>query len=166
MVNHRSFKNIAAILIVLIVVTVSTPPLTAAAPLPAPFYGYASYQFLPDSDYVQSDTKALLRIVGSGSGLPRTNVTWWNPANVYTPCFGPGGICQTTYEYAPNGVLIASTWEFYISGRGLPFGTYTAIVSSCTLTSGSLCLSWTEAFRAYFEIGSGTIQIYLPLVIR
>jgi hypothetical protein len=147
---------------VLIVDTLFTPPLSASA---SGSSGYSSYQFEPSPNYTQSDIKALLKISGDSSGLPKIQVEWKTPQGTTADCHPQGGGCTTYNEYSANGGLISVTWEFFISGQQRPSGTYTAIVNYCTnLIPYNTCIGWAEMFRANFYIND--YRIYLPLVIR
>ena len=146
MIKHSGIKIMIAILMVLVGNSLFTPFLSATG------NGYASYQFLPSSNYNQSDIKAVLKITADNSGLPTHQVTWKDSQGT-VPC----PECTTYYEYSPNGYIIASTSEFLIAGQQRPSGTYTAIVTYCSFLVGSTCISWAEMFRADFYIGDASV---------
>lgn len=152
-------RKIATLLIILIG-ALFIPILSASSNVsPAPHLDYSSYTFIPNSNYTQNDTKALFRINSDNSGLPRHNVVWLTPQGTTTDCRTQGGVCTTQNEYSPNGILTASTWEFYISGQQRQAGTYTAVVNYCTNFIGSYCIGWSERFRASFTISDGRYVI-------
>ena len=139
-------------------------PILITPPLLAGDTGFASYEFLPDAQYTQSDASALFKVHADTSGLPRHDVIWKDPQGETASCTG----CSSTPEYSANGYVVAMTWEFLISGRERPSGIYTAVVTTCTYAVGSTCLGWAEAFRAQFTIAGENIshQLYLPSLIR
>jgi hypothetical protein len=142
---------------IMIVVSLLMPSLVVTAnDMPVTPNGISSYEFLPDPNYLQSDTKALIKIYGDSSGLPRINVEWKDPQGTTVSC---GSLCDIINEYSPNGTLVAVTWEFYIASYLRPPGTYTAIVYYCSFMVGTSCITWTESFRANFTIGSVTNTI-------
>jgi hypothetical protein len=130
--------------------------------------GYSSYQFEPSPNYTQSDIKALLKISGDSSGLPKIQVEWKTPQGTTADCHPQGGGGCTIYNEYSGTTLISVTWEFFISGQQRPSGTYTAIVTYCNNLIANTCMGWAEMFRANFYINdvSVTYTIYLPLVIR
>ena len=145
-------------IMIMIVISLLTPSRVATAnDMPVTPNGISSYEFLPDPDYLQSDTKALIKIYGDSSGLPRIDVVWKDPQGTTVSC---GSLCEIINEYSPNGTLVAVTWEFYIASYLRPPGTYTAIVSYCSFIGvNNICIIWTESFRANFTIGSVTNTI-------
>ncbi len=151
MVKHSSIKIVLSILVVLLVSTLSTSPLSATA------NGYGAHQFLPSPNYTQNDNKALLKINSDLAGLPMHSVEWQSPQGTTANCHPSGGICTTYNEYSANGLLISSTWEFFISGQQRPSGTYTAIVTYCTWQIGNTCISWAEMFRDSFYISDVSV---------
>lgn len=157
MIKNIRVKLWITTLMIMIVVSLLMSSLVATAnDMPATPNGIYSYQFLPDPDYLQSDTKALIRIDGDSSGLPPIYVEWEDPQGTTVSC---GTLCEIINEYSPNGTLVAVTWEFYIASYLRPPGTYTAIVSYCSFMVNTSCITWTESFRANFTIGSVTNTI-------
>ena len=160
MIKHRGIKIMLIILMVLIVSALFTPPLSAVADdLSSALYGYSSFEFLPSNQYMQSDIKATFKIFSDNAGLPATEIQWITPQSTTTLCNPHGGVCETTYEYAPNGVITSKTTEFLISGQQRPSGSYTAIVTYCSYRVSGICMTRVEMFRAYFYINADTYAI-------
>ena len=146
-------------IMIMIVVSLLMPSLVATAnDMPVTPNGISSYEFLPDPDYLQSDTKALIKINGDSSGLPQIKVEWKDPQGTTVSC---GTVCEIINQYSAGGTyLVAVTWEFYIASYLRPPGTYTAVVYYCSfLGVNNTCIIWTESFRANFTIGSVTNTI-------
>jgi hypothetical protein len=144
---------------IMIVVSLLMPSRVATAnDIPVTPDGISSYEFLPDPDYLQSDTKALIKINGDISGLPPIRVEWKDPQGTTVSC---GTVCNIINEYSAGGtILVATTWEFYIAKYLRPPGTYTAVVYYCSFMGvNNICIIWTESFRANFTIGSVTNTI-------
>lgn len=148
MMKHSMIKAVVTILLVLIVGTLSTPPLSADST------AYLSSKFLPSPNYTQNDISALLRIEGDAFGVPKNDVDFLTPQGTRTSCRLIGGSgCTIHNEYGTTGVLIASTWEFFIAGQQRPSGTYTAVVKLCSVTIyPNLCGGYTEKVRIPFYI--------------
>lgn len=146
MLKHAGFKLVIIILMVLMVDTLSAPPLSAAP-------GGCTSGFQPSANYIQSDIKALLTICGSG----KHQVEWRTPQGTHADChpYGGGG-CAVANAYDALGNLVGTTWEFYIAGQRRPSGTYTAIVSTCNNYIGSTCIGWVESFSAHFNISGAS----------
>jgi hypothetical protein len=89
-------------------------PILMTPPLLAGSTGFASYEFLPDAQYTQSDAGALFKVHADNSGLPRHDVLWKDPQGETASCTG----CRSIPEYSANGYMVAMTWEFLIAGRG------------------------------------------------
>jgi hypothetical protein len=108
----------------------------------------ATYQFLPDPDYTQDDEKAILLI--EQYNFPLIKLTWLDPQGEAISC---GSFCITHIEYD------SYTTEFYIAGRGLPSGTYTAHVLYCSWYISPNCLTWTFWFDGFFRISDAGFPI-------
>jgi hypothetical protein len=156
MTSRRRIRTTTTVLVVLILGSLFALPLSAAPG------GYASFNFIPGPDYVQSDTRALFRIVSDTWGLPMHRVDWLNPQGTGAKCHPSGGGCTTHNEYSVQGTLLATTWEFWILGQQRPSGTYTAVVMSCTSSSFNYCTgSWIEVYRANFYIRDESVTFAL-----
>lgn len=150
--KHIALKSIVVLVVLILTITAVQPPAAFA-------HGWAStdavdytYYFIPDDTYTTSDARAQLKILNWGSNFQFQDVKWLGPDGKTVAC---GSVCVTDNEYATNGYLISSTWEFKIAGRNRQPGTYTAVVSGCTFVYQNKCMTWGEYFRTTFTIGEG-----------
>jgi hypothetical protein len=161
MLKHRVIKLTVVALMFAILFALFVP-ITARSFAASPLDYMYSY-FWKDTA-TQDDALNKIFIRGTSSGLPRHNVTWLNPQDNITPCRTTPGECVTLYDYAPNGVIRGSSWEFYISGQGRAPGNYSAVISICTYAVGNTCTSWSEVDRKTFTITESVYLVFLPLV--
>ena len=158
MIKHSRIKIIIAILMVLVVGTLFTPPLSAGT------NGSCYYQFLPSSYLTQSDIKAVFKVWCDGAFLPKSlDIDFLTPQGTTTGCFREGGGWRCNYDnvYSGDGSWISTSTEFYISGQQRPSGTYTVVGSYCTSYVGSACITYTEWFSDHFYISDVPITYTL-----
>jgi hypothetical protein len=125
-------------------------PVVSAQELERPLLVDYDYKFIPDPNYAVTDDEALLEIQNWGYDFARQYVKWLDPDGHVVSC---GGFCAVNFDYAPNGAIISSEWEFNIAEKNRAPGTYTAVVYSCTALMGDPCQALYELFRAQFTIG-------------
>ena len=150
MLSQGRISKTIRCLMALILCALLAPALNvSASDAPLSSYNLATYQFLPDPDYTQDDEKALIRV--SSYDLPRLQFIWLDPQGEEVGCID-GGICS--YVNTTTSV----TAEFYIAGRGLPSGTYTAHVLYCSLILNNICVLWDFYLDAHFTISGFPIS--------
>lgn len=150
--KHIASERIVVLFVLILAITAVQPPAAFAYGLASAAAADYTYYFIPDNTYTTSDTRAQLKLLNWGSTFRFQDVKWLGPDGKTVAC---GSFCVTDNEYAENGYLISSTWEFKIAGRDLQPGTYTAVVSGCNFVYQNNCMTWGEYFRTTFTIGEG-----------
>ena len=137
MIERSRIKIIIAILMVLIVVTLVTSPLSADTK--ATIYG----QFFPSPPYAQSDIKAVYKVWGDLAFFPDVRIEFFTPQGNTTGCYRPegGGKGATfTTNTAPMVSCFGSPLSFIFLDNNVPPGPIRLLLTTALITTNTFTI--------------------------